>query len=138
MHGEPTEPVPAGQAPVLPDDRPLDDDFELSGYGELRTSRARPRPARRRHRPLGDDRVSLDGGPGVGEVGVDGHADTAAASVPAALDDDELAIPAGADDGDPEDDPDDELGPAPDEGQPDRAPSGRGRRGRGTVSASRA
>ncbi len=38
VHGEPTEPVPAGQAPVLPDDRPLDDDFELPDYAELRTS----------------------------------------------------------------------------------------------------
>ncbi|MBM0277440.1 single-stranded DNA-binding protein [Micromonospora tarensis] len=38
VHGEPTEPVPAGQVPVLPDDRPLDDDFELPDYTELRTS----------------------------------------------------------------------------------------------------
>ena len=38
VHGEPTEPVPAGQAPVLPDDRPLDDDFELPDYAALRTS----------------------------------------------------------------------------------------------------
>ncbi|WUI07502.1 single-stranded DNA-binding protein [Micromonospora sp. NBC_00421] len=33
VQGEPTEPVPVGQAPARPDDRPLDDDFELSGFG---------------------------------------------------------------------------------------------------------
>ncbi|WP_348774249.1 single-stranded DNA-binding protein [Micromonospora sp. WMMD987] len=33
VQGEPTEPVPPGQAPAGPDDRPLDDDFELSGFG---------------------------------------------------------------------------------------------------------
>ncbi|MBW4702805.1 single-stranded DNA-binding protein [Micromonospora sp. RL09-050-HVF-A] len=33
VQGEPTEPVPVGQAPAGPDDRPLDDDFELSGFG---------------------------------------------------------------------------------------------------------
>ncbi len=31
VHGEPTEPVPDGQAPAQPDHRPVDDDFELSG-----------------------------------------------------------------------------------------------------------
>ncbi|MBM7082925.1 single-stranded DNA-binding protein [Micromonospora sp. WMMD734] len=33
VHGEPTEPVPADQVPVGPDDRPLDDDFDLPGFG---------------------------------------------------------------------------------------------------------
>ncbi|MFJ8690838.1 single-stranded DNA-binding protein [Micromonospora wenchangensis] len=33
VHGEPTEPVPADQVPAGPDDRPLDDDFDLSGFG---------------------------------------------------------------------------------------------------------
>ncbi|WP_329013748.1 single-stranded DNA-binding protein [Micromonospora rifamycinica] len=33
VQGEPTEPVPPGQAPAGPDDRPLDDDFGLSGFG---------------------------------------------------------------------------------------------------------
>lgn len=35
VHGEPTEPVPDDEAPARPDDRPVDDDFELpdmSGY----------------------------------------------------------------------------------------------------------
>ncbi|MET8280916.1 single-stranded DNA-binding protein [Micromonospora sp. NPDC005174] len=107
VHGEPTEPVPAEEAPALPDDGPLDDDFELPEYASPRTSPLG-------HGPL--DEVSL------GDIG----------GVPAALDDDELTR-AAADDVDPEDDPDDELGPVPDEGRPDGPPSGRGRRGRGRV-----
>ena len=51
VHGEPTEPVPAGQAPVLPDDRPLDDDFELPDYAALRTSPFGRRPGGPRRFP---------------------------------------------------------------------------------------
>ncbi|TQJ24666.1 single-strand DNA-binding protein [Micromonospora sp. A202] len=110
VHGEPTEPVPAGQAPVLPDDRPLDDDFELPDYAALRTS------------PFADGPV--DGGlvPSGGRIGpVDVLPDL----------DDELPLP-------PEEDEDtadldEELEPVPDEGQPEPAQSGRGRRGRGRV-----
>ncbi|MGC4773071.1 single-stranded DNA-binding protein [Micromonospora sp. DT44] len=97
VHGEPTEPVPAEEAPALPDDGPLDDDFELPEYASPRTS------------PLGHGPLDV------------------------ALDDDGLTLAATADDADPEDDPDDELGPVPDEGQPDAPSSGRGRRGRGRV-----
>ncbi|MFI5929318.1 single-stranded DNA-binding protein [Micromonospora sp. NPDC051543] len=97
VHGEPTEPVPAGEAPALPDHGPLDDDFELPEYASPRTS------------PLGHGPLDV------------------------ALDDDGLTLAATADDADPEDDPDDELGPVPDEGQPDVPSSGRGRRGRGRV-----
>ncbi|MFG3557785.1 single-stranded DNA-binding protein [Micromonospora sp. NPDC047557] len=116
VHGEPTEPVPDEQAPVLRDDRPLDDDFELPEYGSLRTS------------PLGQgplDDVSVEGGDSLddGFPGGDG---------PAALDD-ELALAVSADDSDLEGDPDDELGPVPEEGRPEAPPSGRGRRGRGRV-----
>ncbi|MET8364714.1 single-stranded DNA-binding protein [Micromonospora sp. NPDC005194] len=116
VHGEPTEPVPDEQAPVLRDDRPLDDDFELPEYGSLRTSPLG-------HGPLDD--VSLEGGDSLddGFPGGDG---------PAALDD-ELALAVSADDSDLEGDPDDELGPVPEEGRPEAPPSGRGRRGRGRV-----
>jgi single stranded DNA-binding protein len=42
VHGEPTEPVPAGEAPALPDDRPLDDDFELPDFAAPPAGRERP------------------------------------------------------------------------------------------------
>ncbi|MGQ5262716.1 single-stranded DNA-binding protein [Micromonospora sp. ZYX-F-536] len=105
VHGEPTEPVPAGQAPVLPDDRPLDDDFELPDFGARHTG---PFTAG----PLDDDPVGADGAQG-------GDAD------------DELAMSPGVDDDDPDGDPDDELAPVPDEAGP--TPPARGRRGRGRV-----
>ncbi|NYH42953.1 single-strand DNA-binding protein [Micromonospora jinlongensis] len=110
VHGEPTEPVPAGQAPVLPDDRPLDDDFELPDYAALRTS------------PFVDGPVDGDLASSGGRIGqVDVLPDL----------DDELALPPEEDEGNA--DLDDELEPVPDEGQPEPAQSGRGRRGRGRV-----
>ncbi|WP_433551229.1 single-stranded DNA-binding protein [Micromonospora zamorensis] len=110
VHGEPTEPVPAGQAPVLPDDRPLDDDFELPDYAALRTS------------PFADGPVDGDLTPSGGRIGpVDVLPDL----------DDELALPPEEDEDNA--DLDDELEPVPDEGQPEPAQSGRGRRGRGRV-----
>ncbi|MGC5309718.1 single-stranded DNA-binding protein [Micromonospora zamorensis] len=110
VHGEPTEPVPAGQAPVLPDDRPLDDDFELPHYAALRTS------------PFVDGPVDGDLAPSGGRIGqVDVLPDL----------DDELALPPEEDEDNA--DLDDELEPVPDEGQPEPAQSGRGRRGRGRV-----
>ncbi|MEV7331097.1 single-stranded DNA-binding protein [Micromonospora sp. NPDC093244] len=114
VHGESTEPVPAGEAPVLPDDRPLDDDFELSDFGASGTG------------PMGA--TLAGGGSFSGSFGGDvpaGRADDLAG-----LDDDELATPAEAPDSDPDDDSDDELGPVPDEGEPAAAPTGRRRRGR--------
>ncbi|MFI6272267.1 single-stranded DNA-binding protein [Micromonospora zamorensis] len=110
VHGEPTEPVPAGQAPVLPDDRPLDDDFELPDYAALRTS------------PFADGPVDGDLAPSGGRIGpVDVLPDL----------DDELALPPEEDEDNA--DLDDELEPVPDESQPEPAQSGRGRRGRGRV-----
>ncbi|WP_327645953.1 single-stranded DNA-binding protein [Micromonospora zamorensis] len=110
VHGEPTEPVPAGQAPVLPDDRPLDDDFELPDYAALRTS------------PFADGPVDGDFVPSGGRMGpVDVLPDL----------DDELPLPPEEDEDNA--DLDDELEPVPDEGQPEPAQSGRGRRGRGRV-----
>ncbi|MET7963112.1 single-stranded DNA-binding protein [Micromonospora zamorensis] len=112
VHGEPTEPVPAGQAPVLPDDRPLDDDFELPDYAALRTS------------PFADGPVDGDLVPSGGRIGpVDVLPDL----------DDELALPPEEDEDEDNADLDDELEPVPDEGQPEPAQSGRGRRGRGRV-----
>nr|WTA66649.1 single-stranded DNA-binding protein [Micromonospora sp. NBC_00855] len=112
VHGEPTEPVPAGQAPVLPDDRPLDDDFELPDYAELRTSP---------FATVGEDDDSTPSGGQVGQV-----------NVPPGLDD-ELAPPPEADDDHADGELDIELGPVPDEGQPEPAQPGRGRRGRGRI-----
>ncbi|MET8552790.1 single-stranded DNA-binding protein [Micromonospora zamorensis] len=112
VHGEPTEPVPAGQAPVLPDDRPLDDDFELPDYAALRTS------------PFADGPVDGDLVPSGGRIGpVDVLPDL----------DDELALPPEEDEDEDNADLDDELEPVPDEGQPEPVQSGRGRRGRGRV-----
>ncbi|WP_233583770.1 single-stranded DNA-binding protein, partial [Micromonospora sp. CV4] len=113
VHGEPTEPVPAGQTPVLPDDRPLDDDFELPDFGAPRTD---PFTAAD---PLDEDAPHLAGRALGGDA--DGPAEP----------DDELALSPGADDDKPDDDkpdddePDDELGPVPDEGRPEPTPSGR-------------
>ncbi|SCF31570.1 single-stranded DNA-binding protein [Micromonospora saelicesensis] len=127
VHGEPTEPVPAGQAPVLPDDRPLDDDFELPDYAELRTS------------PFGNDPAGDDSSPSGGVFGNGGAlasggqaGQAGQADVPPDLDD-ELAPPPEADDDNADGDLDIELGPMPDEGQPEPAPPGRGRRGRGRI-----
>ncbi|MEW1584103.1 single-stranded DNA-binding protein [Micromonospora vinacea] len=124
VHGEPTEPVPAGQAPVLPDDRPLDDDFELPDYAELRTSPFGTTPEDDDSTPGG--RVFGDGGafPRSGQVGQ--------VDVPPGLDD-ELASPPEADDDSADGELDIELGPVPDEGQPEPPQPGRGRRGRGRI-----
>ncbi|MEU4529662.1 single-stranded DNA-binding protein [Micromonospora ureilytica] len=119
VHGEPTEPVPAGQAPVLPDDRPLDDDFELPDYAELRTSPFG-------NLPSDDDSSPSDGVPLSGGTAPGG-------GVSSGLDD-ELAPPPEADDDNADADLDIELGPVPDEGQPEPAQPGRGRRGRGRIS----
>ncbi|MEW2145531.1 single-stranded DNA-binding protein [Micromonospora vinacea] len=124
VHGEPTEPVPAGQAPVLPDDRPLDDDFELPDYAELRTS------------PFDTNREDDDSTPSGGVFG-DGGAfpsggQVGQVDVPPGLDD-ELASPPEADDDSIDGELDIELGPVPDEGQPEPAQPGRGRRGRGRI-----
>ncbi|WP_327034289.1 single-stranded DNA-binding protein [Micromonospora ureilytica] len=142
VHGEPTEPVPAGQAPVLPDDRPLDDDFELPDYAELRTSPFGNLPSDDDSSP--SDGVPLSGGtsPGGGVSSGGGlFADGGAlpsggqvgqANVPPGLDD-ELAPPPEADDDNADADLDIELGPVPDEGQSEPAQPGRGRRGRGRI-----
>lgn len=114
VHGEPTEPVPAGHAPVLPDDRPLDDDFELPDYAELRTS------------PFGTSPFGSD-------PGDDSPSGGQAEQVDAALGVDELTAPSEANDDNADGDLDLELGAVPDEGQPEPTQPGRGRRGRGRI-----
>lgn len=104
VHGEPTEPVPPGQAPVLPDNRQLDDDFELPDYTELRTS------------PF-----------------LDGPTDGGLAGSPELALSGEGVLPPDANDDGADSAPDDELGPVPDEEQPEPTQPGRGRRGRGRV-----
>ncbi|MEH1167475.1 single-stranded DNA-binding protein [Micromonospora sp. CPCC 205539] len=112
VHGEPTEPVPAGEAPALLDDRPLDDDFELPDFG---VPRGGP------FATAGPD----DDGAFLGAGGAQGADDAEG------LDDDELALPPRTDE---DDELDDELGPVPDEGrpEPEETPT-RGRRGRGRI-----
>ncbi|MFI7605638.1 single-stranded DNA-binding protein [Micromonospora sp. NPDC049366] len=128
VHGEPTEPVPDEQAPALPDNRPPDDDFDLSdayrgGRDDLpvrhrdpfaRADDAAEEPYGRAlhgdEGPAGDD---LDGD------GVGGGGDLAGGDE---LDGDEPAPVSG----EPVDG--DELDPVR-----DPAPTGRGRRGRGRV-----
>ncbi|MEU8425557.1 single-stranded DNA-binding protein [Micromonospora sp. NPDC048835] len=126
VHGEPTEPVPAGQAPVLPDDRPLDDEFELPDYAELRTS---PFDAS----PVGTSPFATSP---FGTVSEDDSSPSGRqvepVNVPPDLDD-ELAPPPEAGNDDADADLDIELGPMPDEGQPEPAQPGRGRRGRGRI-----
>ncbi|MEU7755891.1 single-stranded DNA-binding protein [Micromonospora sp. NPDC049101] len=136
VHGEPTEPVPAGDEPVLPDDRPLDDDFELPDYGALRTSPFIEDPIGDAVSPVGG--VPLPGGvfPAGGAAVASGVSPASGqigqATVPPGLDD-ELALSPEATDDSTDRDPDDELGPVPDEGQPEPTQSGRGRRGRGRI-----
>ncbi|MBQ1032056.1 single-stranded DNA-binding protein [Micromonospora parva] len=119
VHGEPTEPVPAGQAPALPDDRPLDDDFELPDYAELRTSPFGGSPFGTS--PFDSD--PEDDSPSGGQV----------EQVDAALGIDELTAPSEANDDNADGDLDLELGAVPDEGQPEPTQPGRGRRGRGRI-----
>ncbi|MBQ1011663.1 single-stranded DNA-binding protein [Micromonospora sp. M51] len=119
VHGEPTESVPAGQAPALPDDRPLDDDFELPDYAELRTSPFGGSPFGTS--PFGSD--PEDDSPSGGQV----------EQVDAALGIDELTAPPEANDDNADGDLDLELGAVPDEGQPEPTQPGRGRRGRGRI-----
>ncbi|WP_030488213.1 single-stranded DNA-binding protein [Micromonospora chokoriensis] len=133
VHGEPTEPVPAGQTPVLPDDRSLDDDFELPDYAELRTSPVGTSPFG--ETPEDDSLsggVSSDGGVFADGRGLPSGGPGGQVDVPTGLDD-ELAPPPEASDGNADGDLDLELGPVPDEGQPEPAQSGRGRRGRGRI-----
>ncbi|MEU4474212.1 single-stranded DNA-binding protein [Micromonospora sp. NPDC023888] len=136
VHGEPTEPVPAGHEPVLPDDRPLDDDFELPDYAALRTSPFVDDPTGDVAPPIGeagppDDGSSFGERPSGGRVSPT-SGPIGPGSGPADLDD-ELGLPPEANDDSTDRDLDDELGPVPDEGQPEPAPSGRGRRGRGRI-----
>ncbi|MFF5201740.1 single-stranded DNA-binding protein [Micromonospora parva] len=119
VHGEPTEPVPAGQAPALPDDRPLDDDFELPDYAELRTSPFGGSPFGTS--PFDSD--PEDDSPSGGQV----------EQVDAALGIDELTAPSEGNDDNADGDLDLELGAVPDEGQPEPTQPGRGRRGRGRI-----
>ncbi|SCG38060.1 single-strand DNA-binding protein [Micromonospora echinaurantiaca] len=148
VHGEPTEPVPTGEAPARPDERPLDDDFELSGFTTSRPGRDLPTDATFAG-PLDpfDERAD-DDDDGLGEAGptvdgpaagarsveltVDGLGGGAGGTRPLGADDgpaggaDELAPLGGEDEA-----PDGELGPAPE--TPQTASGGRGRRGRGRV-----
>ncbi|MGC4810088.1 single-stranded DNA-binding protein [Micromonospora sp. DT228] len=127
VHGEPTEPVPPGDEPVLPDDRPLDDDFELPDYAALRTS------------PFADDPLDADVPP-IDSSGALSTSDRVPptsgqigqGAVPTGLDA-EVGLPLEANDNGSDRDPDDELGPVPDEGQPEPVPAGRARRGRGRI-----
>ncbi|MFI7489411.1 single-stranded DNA-binding protein [Micromonospora echinaurantiaca] len=147
VHGEPTEPVPTGEAPARPDERPLDDDFELSGFTTSRPGRDLPThatftgPLDPFDERADDDDDGLGTGSAVGgrpgdarsvELTVDGLAGGAGGSGRLVVDDgpaagaDELAPLGGEDEA-----PDGELGPAQE--APEPAPSGRGRRGRGRV-----
>ncbi|MEV4811590.1 single-stranded DNA-binding protein [Micromonospora avicenniae] len=110
VKGEPTEPVPDDQAPALPDDRPLDEDFELPEFGAPRAVRD-PSSAGTTS-PFASDAGDFFGGMPDGEGSPES-------------DPDELApLVDGSDDGDGE------LAPAPDEPSSNGRSSGRSRRGR--------
>ncbi|MGK5742380.1 single-stranded DNA-binding protein [Micromonospora sp. URMC 103] len=144
VHGEPTEPVPAGQAPVLPDDRPLDEDFELPGRGgagldgPLGGGPARALAgAVDRFAGIGDAEP-FAGGAGVEEAfgPTASHDDPAEGRAPGepedgGLEDGELED-GELEDGGPEDG-DADLDPVPDEPSSPAPPAGRSRRRRGRV-----
>jgi single-strand DNA-binding protein len=130
VHGEPTESVPPGQAPIPPDDRAFDDDFELSEFAAPQTGRG----------------GSVSGAVGAGQAtaGFEGLADPFDDQLDAGGDDEDEDGDDGPgdDDGDqPADDlaplpgepgtPGGELDPVPDDAS--ATPTGRGRRGRGRV-----
>ncbi|SCG65214.1 single-stranded DNA-binding protein [Micromonospora halophytica] len=129
VHGEPTEPVPHGQAPTSPEDRPFDEDFEFAGFAVPQAGHGLPdRPGL-----PGDD---LPGGPAGDELtgsGFEGTADPFDDDEDGRTLDDELApepgerVDDGADAGEPG-----ELDPVPAEAAVARP--GRGRRARGRVS----
>lgn len=163
VHGEPTEPVPTGEAPARPDERPLDDDFELSGFTASRPGRGLPTgaafagPLDPFDERADDDDDGLGTGPAVGgrpgdarsvELTVDGLAAGPGGSRQLGVDDGPAGDTGGTGPLGVDDDPAvgaDELAPlggedeAPD-GElgpapeaPATTPSGRGRRGRGRV-----
>ncbi|MGC1214689.1 MAG: single-stranded DNA-binding protein [Micromonospora sp.] len=119
VHGEATAPVPAGQAPVSPDDRPFDDEFELPSFAASRAGHGLPGD--------GFDAPSGDGFDAPSDSGLDEVADPF----------DDPADPVG--DGDeadagglsPEPGPAGELDPVVDGTAGGVTPTGRGRRGRG-------
>ncbi|NBE80278.1 single-stranded DNA-binding protein [Micromonospora sp. NEAU-HG-1] len=137
VHGEPTERVPQGQAPVSPADRPFDEDFEPGGFDQARGSFDAPRAGR-----------GLAGSPDFEDLAGDPFDDRADPA------DDELTEPGvdGGDDLSPLPDGEGPSGevaragevglsaqggpgdPEPSGGEPDGVtPDRRGRRGRGRV-----
>lgn len=162
VHGEPTEPVSAGQAPIRPDDRPLDDDFEMPEFAPPRPGRGLPADAAVGG-PLDPFDERTDGGDDDEEAGgpgrtaeVDGPADDADDLAPLTGEPDDLAplaggvdesasLAGGAGELTPLAGGADEVGLStggvdvsggergPAAEDPGTAPAGRGRRGRGRV-----
>ncbi|MEU8210236.1 single-stranded DNA-binding protein [Micromonospora sp. NPDC049044] len=130
VHGEPTEPVPAGHEPVLPVDRSLDDDFELPDYAALRTSPFVDDPMAGEGPAIGDFSSSDDFSPSGGVPPTSGA--IGPGDAPTGFDVESGRPPEGDDNGN-DADLDDELEPVPDDGPPEPVPTGRGRRGRGRV-----
>ncbi|MBM7080310.1 single-stranded DNA-binding protein [Micromonospora humida] len=140
VHGEPTEPVPADQVPAAPDDRPLDDDFDLSGFGLPRAGHDLPGggyvpPADPFDDEPDDDLAPLpDDEPAMRSGGGDRPGDEGDEGGPGGEDG-----PGGGNRPEGENGPGDE-GPAgaqgtvvPTPGEVALGPAGRGRRGRGRV-----
>ncbi|TDB76322.1 single-stranded DNA-binding protein [Micromonospora sp. KC723] len=146
VHGEPAEPVPHGQAPNLPDDRPFEEGPEFSGFtapqsgyestGYESTGRADESGVGEPpggHGPFAGGTADLPrrlpgaAGPDLSAAGP-GKPAGATDDRPT---DDELAPEPGGGDDDEADGGAGELDPAPDETSV--TPPGRGRRGRGRV-----
>ena len=117
VHGEPTEPVPARAGPGRPDDRPLDEEFEFSGFTDPRAGHGLPGSG------LPGSGVDLPpiADPFDEETDDRGEAGDDLAPLPGDGGDGDADQPGGAG----------ELDPASEE--PAVAPPGRGRRGRGRV-----
>ncbi|MFI9641044.1 single-stranded DNA-binding protein [Micromonospora sp. NPDC051925] len=123
VQGETTEPVPVGQAPAGPDDRPLDDDFELSGFGFPRAGHDLSGDGYTRAADPFDDEPGDDLPPLPDDdtgTGTDTDTDTGSGSG-----DESVVRPGG------EGQPGGTVAPVPSEVVD--APAGRGRRGRGRV-----
>ncbi|MEU8042586.1 single-stranded DNA-binding protein [Micromonospora echinofusca] len=122
VHGEATEPVPDEEAPVLPDRRPLDDDFDPD-FGAFPAGRALPADA------AADNSLDPFDDPADDPHGEEPDGPASEADGPAPVTDP------------PEDTSDTrsgrsdvgESGPSSEEAEAGVSPAGRGRRGRGRV-----
>ncbi|MGN9812661.1 single-stranded DNA-binding protein [Micromonospora sp. BQ11] len=131
VHGEPTEPVPDGDAPAVLDDGPLDEDFELSGFPVR--GRRELSPFAGATDPFDEDADELADGAGAAELRWDGTDASGAADRSDGSAEGDTSVEGDASGGaGGSDGPGDDLDPVPDSGAAGSS-TGRGRRSRGRV-----